>query len=258
MKLLISTPCYGGQLTDKYVGSLMESIALAKEENLISEAQVHFQGKESLIPRARNRAALFCLEGGFDRLFTIDADIEWSYEDFRRILSSEKKIIGGVYPLKTFPVVANFNPIQGKGTELLSSNRGYDLDAFERFCSAYAGAETGEAEVRHVPTGFLSVSAEVLAKLSETVPVYWSFQPDSGEKKGFFDFYPSGVYEKEYLSEDWGFSRLASESGFPIFINTKVRLGHIGNHTFRLGQFYGQVDSPVKPSQTKDEQGETK
>ncbi len=240
MKILISTPCFGGQLTKDYVASMNVCLAHAAQEGLITDWQIHYQGTESLIPRGRDRSANLFMELGFDKLLSIDADISWTYEDFRRIITSDKDVVGGVYPLKCFPIVANFNPLPDRGTEYFSTHRGIGLNELEEFSAKYADPVTGEAEVRHVPTGFLCITKKVFEELAKTVPVYWSFQPDTGETKGFFQFYPSGVHGKEYESEDWGICRLAAEAGFKVHLNTKIRLGHTGNHTYRMGQFYGE------------------
>ena len=242
MKLLISTPCAGGMLYEGYVASLLESINRAKDDQIISDVQIHFQGKESLIHRGRDRAAKFFLEGDFDKLLTIDADISWTYEDFKRIVTSDKDLVGGIYPLKCFPIVANFNPLPDRGTELLKSERGIDLLALEEFARKYADPETGEAEVRHIATGFMCVTQEVFAKLSYSVEVYGSWDASSGQRKGFFHFYPSGVHDQILESEDWAFTRLAREAGFKAYLNTKVLLTHTGNHAFKLGQVYGTID----------------
>lgn len=250
MRLLISTPCYGSQLFRNYVSSLQVSLRQANEEGLLDHVEILWQGSESLIPRGRNMDATYLLEHGFDKLLTIDADIDFTYEDFRRIITSERDIVGGIYPLKCFPLVANFNPIREHREEFFSSGRGIDLDALLRFREKYADPETGEVEVEHVPTGFMCVTQKVFATLSHTVETYFSFQPDVGTVKGFFEFYPSGARNKAYESEDWSFCRLAREAGFIPHINTKVLLGHTGTHTFRLGQFFGQVDAKREPSQT--------
>lgn len=227
-------------LYEQYVSAILSCAGRALNDGLLSYWEVQFQGKESLIHRARNRAALYALEGKFDKLLTIDADIVWTYEDFKRILSSPHPITGGVYPLKTFPIVMNFNPIQDRGTEFFTSHRGFDYDAYMKFCAKYADPETGLAEVRHLATGFLCVSTAVFAKLSETAEVYHSFIPSSGEHKGFFHFYPSDVKNGILRSEDWSFCENAAEAGFNVYMDTKVCLGHTGYHTFRLGQFYGE------------------
>jgi hypothetical protein len=230
-------------LYESYVGSLLQSAIRANGEGLVDYWEVAFQGKESLIHRARNRAGTMTLEGNFDKLLTIDADIQWTYEDFKRIITSDKAIVGGIYPLKGFPVVANFNALPGRGDELFSTHRGFDLDAFQKFCEKYADPVTGLAEVRHVPTGFLCVTREVLAKLSHTVDVYFTFMSNNGDRRGQFHFYPSDVKDGTLRSEDWGFCDIAREAGFPVHIDTKVLLGHTGYHTFRMGQFFGEQKS---------------
>lgn len=243
MKLLVSTPCSGGMLHQEYCGSLLSAISRARAEGLCDHIEVHFQGKESLIHRARDFAAIYALEGGFDRLLTIDADVSFTYEDFARVVSAKEPIVGGAYPLKCFPVVMNVIPLPDRGQEFFSSNRGLDLDAWTKFVHKYADPDSGLVEVSRIATGFLSVSVEVLAKLSHSVEVYRIFQMDTGAQKGFFHFYPSDVRDSSLRSEDWGFCDLAREAGYSIFLDTRVTLGHTGSHCFRLGQFYGTTNA---------------
>ena len=242
MKILISSPCAGGQLTDGYSGSLYSTFGYMRNHHPDVEINIHFQGKESLIHRGRNRAAKAMIDGGYDKLFSIDADIVFTPEDFCRIALSDRDIIGGLYPIKSFPIVANFNPLPERGTEFFSSHRGIDYDAWGKFVHKYADAE-GLVEVRHVPTGFMCVRSEVFAKLSHTVEIYGEFDSSSGQRTGFFHFYPSQVKDGSLLSEDWFLCELATEAGFKVYLDTKVTLGHIGSHTYRLGQFFGQTQS---------------
>lgn len=246
MRLLVSTPCYGGQLFRNYVGAVHTCFTQARDEGLVSDVHFLWQGSESLIPRARNMDATYLLTEKFDKLLTIDADIDFTYADLKRIITSEKDIVGGIYPLKCFPVVANLNPLPEHRAKYYSSGRGMDYDSLERFSKEIADPETGEAEVEHVPTGFMCVTQKVFATLSHTVKTYFTFQSDTGGVKGFYEFYPCGAREHQYESEDWAFSRLAREAGFRPYINTKVLLGHTGLHTFRMGQFFGAVDAQTK------------
>ncbi len=247
MKLFISTPAYNAQLTIPYVKSLQDSLRLATEEGIINGHVIDWLGNESLIPRGRNRAARNFIKSDCDKLLTIDADIEWSYADFKRIITSGKDLVGGIYPLKAFPVVANFNPLPEHTKEFFTTHRGLDIDALLAYAHKYADPLTGEVEVRHVPTGFMCTRREVIDKLSETAKVYGTFQPDTGEIETFFDFYPCGVVGHDYLSEDWQFVENIRAAGFKAYINTKVLLGHCGTHTYRLGQFFGQGEVCYTP-----------
>jgi len=241
MKLLISSPCGAGIYTE-FMGSLMTAIERAKYEGICDHVETLMQSKESLIPRARNRDALYALEKGFDRLLSIDADISFSYEDFARMVQTKEPVVGGAYPLKTFPIVMNFIPLADRGLDLYKTHRGIDHEAWREFVHKYADSN-GLVEVRRLATGFLSVSCEVLAKLSETAEVYFTRDAAGSEVKGFFNFYPVDVKEQQLRSEDWSFCDSVRDLGYKIMLDTKVRLGHTGDWTFRLGQIYGEVSA---------------
>lgn len=240
MRLYVSCPSFGGLIETKTAAQITYCLDRAMKEGLISDYNVNFLG-DSLIHRIRNTHAKHALDEGYDKLFTIDSDIEFTWDHFRRIITSPHDIIGGSYPLKCFPVVVNFNPLSDKGTELLKSNRGYDYAAFEEFRKKYTDAN-GIAEVRHLPTGFLCTKMSVLRKLTETAETYGTFAQETGERRGFYHFYPSEIINFDLESEDWGFCRLASEAGYRIMFDTNVICGHIGKHVYRLGQVFGTID----------------
>lgn len=243
MKLYVSLPSYTDVVETATVRCLMNCLSRALVEGLIDDYYVNFQG-EALIHRCRNRHANHALKLQiYDRFLSIDSDIIFTWNDFKRLVGSSEPFIGGSYPLKAMPPVVNFNPMSGAGRELLKTNRGYDYDAFEKFKEKYVD-ETGLVEVTHLPTGFLCVSMEVFAKLSHTVKVYGTFAQESGQREGQYDFYPSAVHEGELESEDWGFCRLAKEAGYRIMFDTNVICGHIGKFVYRLGQVYGEINAP--------------
>lgn len=239
MKLLVSIPAFGAQIYTPCASSLISAMTLGYQEGIFELCQPHFQG-DSLIHRARNRAAMYAIEHKFDKLLTLDADISFTYEEFKRIVLSDKDIIGGSYPLKAFPVVVNFNPLPDRGRELLSTGRGYDYDAFTKFKEKYSDSN-GLVEVQHLPTGFLCVKTEVLLKMGETSEVYEDFDQVTGEHKRFMHFYPAQVYNGCLLSEDWYFCLKASQAGYKIWFDTNVITRHTGLHTYALGQFFGEV-----------------
>lgn len=231
MKIYIATPCYGGMATVPYIASLMTTTNKLKEIGITSE--VSLQYGESLIPRGRNTCAMQMLAKDFDKLLFIDSDISWEWEDVKRVVLSDKKIIGGIYPLKTFPITMNFNP--------LDEHR--DLYGFERkqanyvaWCKKYADPETGEAEVAHLPTGFMCIDRVVLESLSHRVPHYTLFAPEKGTKEPYFDFFQIGVVNGEYRSEDWAFCDIARKFGFKVYLQTRSTVKHHGFQQFYMGQ----------------------
>lgn len=240
MKILISTPAYGGVVTTGYTSSLMMSTFLAMGEGLVESCPVHFQA-DSLIHRARDRAADYFLRGDYDRLITIDADISWDYASFKRLITSPHDIIAGAYPLKAFPVVMNFNALPDRGQELFKTARGIDFDAWKVFCAKHTDAN-GIAEVQHVATGFMSVTRRVFEALAKDSGNYGTLDSVTGERRAFHHFYESGVHEGQLESEDWSLCRRAREAGFKVHLDTKMTLTHHGNHSYKLGQFFGSAD----------------
>lgn len=240
MRLYVSTPVFGSLIQAKTASNLMACLDRAYQEEIISDYNLNYSG-DSLVHRIRDRHANDALRGGWDKLFTIDSDIDFNYEQFKRIITSDKDIVGGSYPLKCFPITVNFNPLPEKGRELLKTNRGYDFEAFEKFKELYADSE-GYAEVTHLPTGFLCVKMDVLKTLAKTAKQYHVYQQESGLRDVYYQFYPSEVSDHQLLSEDWFHCKLASEAGYKIYFDTKVVVGHIGQHTYRLGQVFGTVD----------------
>lgn len=234
--VVLATPCYGGMVTSKYMGSMLDSIYGLMRDSI---PHINFMlANESLIPRGRNKCAMWMLDNNFDKLMFIDADMIWTYEKLKMLLDSDKPIIGGTYPMKAFPISLNFNALEGKGLDLFAKNR--QQDNYLEFVRAHADAK-GEVEVRHIPTGFMLIDRTVFLKLSETVPSYFSYDPPTKTTTAAYDFFPSGIVEGisepgEYLSEDWAFCAIAKRAGFPIYLQTRAVCGHTGTFNFGLGQ----------------------
>lgn len=231
MKLLVATPAFGGMVTSQYLQSLVMTTA-----QLVSNGigfALYTLENESLIPRARNKCAMYALEQGYDRLFFIDADMIFNYEQFRKILDSDKDIIAGTYPVKELPISINYNPLRESdyfGKSNIEEN-------FKNFAKDSAD-ESGEVEVLHVPTGFMSIKCSVLGKLVEDgrVKPYYYREAGSIEPQRAFEFFPCGEHNGEYESEDWAFCRIAREAGFKIYLNTQIVTGHTGNFHYRMSK----------------------
>jgi hypothetical protein len=249
MRLYVSCPAYLNVMSAQTANALLAVIPRALAEGLISDCEVNFHG-EALINRCRNVHANRALKEGFDKILHIDSDIDFTYEDFRRLVTSFYPFVGGSYPLKCLPPAVNFNPLPGKGNELLKGSRGYDYAAFEQFVHKYADHE-GMAEVRHLPTGFLCVDMSVFKKISETAETYVDFHQETGERVRYYDFYPTKVVSGELGSEDWGLCNLAAEAGFKIMFDTRVIVDHFGGHMYRMNQVFGEIDLNVKTSDDK-------
>lgn len=245
MKLLIATPAYGGLVTTDYCGSLLNTFGYLSQHGIAPT--LYTLEKESLIPRGRNTCAKFAIDGGFDKMLFIDADLGWRPEWVKLLLDSGKDLIGGTYPIKTYPITLNFNPIP----PCPEFREHRQMDNYFEFVRKYAN-ERGEVEVSQIPTGFMLIDMKVLAKLSHTVGTYTSFHPETGKMSQSYDFFPSGLMNGKYESEDWAFCNLAKEAGFSVWLQTQAVCSHTGSISYQLGQheiITGQA--PVIPKGNK-------
>lgn len=192
---------------------------------------------ESLITRARNHCAQVCLTQGFDKLFFIDADQEWTWNDFQTLALSPLDIVGGVVPLKTYP---NFPRTFETSLNFLPYLE--DEKYFDRSLRTLTGtlkmAEGHKSNIVKVPftgTAFLAIHRKVFLKLAETAQEYIFPNPATGQAETHWSFFDGGPIDGRYLSEDWLFASKAREAGFDININVNVRIPHIGNHKFVAG-----------------------
>lgn len=204
MKVLIATPAFGGQLTTNYFLSALATRDLLHQHRV--QHAFYTLSNESLIPRARNKCAKFALEHHFTHLLFIDADIEWKPEWVLQLLASEHPIIGGMYPIKMLPIKWNYNALEESDEDII--------------------------EVKHLATGFLKIDVSVFQKLTTHTPQYKSYEPAAGETKIYYDLFPSGEFNGEYESEDWGFCRLARQAGFPVMLDKRIKCKHVGSFVY--------------------------
>lgn len=259
MRVLVGTPCGGGQVTVQYMLSFMECInqvTLHKQE-LAREIQRQSPGfdhknpdhaqafnntirqhsydlnlytlaGESLIQRGRNHIAQVALSGAFDKLMFIDADAGWSWGQLKKILDTPGDVVAGLCPLKTYPISLNYLPYAE------------DEKFFEGGVRSVEGTkkmvEAHKAQLMKVPfvgTAFMCIGTHVLRALAETADHYVYPNPYTGEPESHWDFFKVESIRGTFLSEDWGLCHRARQAGFKVEVDTEVIITHTGNHTFR-------------------------
>lgn len=229
MKLLVATPAYGGMLTSQYLQSVVATIS-----GCIGDGQsfsIYTLENESLISRARNKCAMHALTQGYDKLLFIDSDMIWNYADFKKVISSNKWIIGGTYPVKAYPITLNYNTLPDN--EYFNDVK--TPESFKLLGEKYSNFYK-EIEVQHVPTGFMAINCDVFRKLinEERVQPYQSLVPETREVSQCYDFFPVRVRDGQLESEDWAFCSISREAGIPVYLHSEVVLGHTGFHHYKV------------------------
>ena len=225
MKVMIAAPAFGGMVTAGFAHSLHQTTTALRAAGI--DYSVVFITGESLIQRARNSLATQALlDRTIDRIFFVDVDLSFTPQQFIDIATSRRRVIGGTYPVKGFPIRMNVN--------YLESEREFNGTSPEEF-AAFARARAdgaNEAQVRHAPTGFLSIHRVALEALADRVGTYQVRFPSSGEVETHYNFFPVEVRDGQLMSEDWMFCQLCRDAGIPVYLNVSAVLPHTGAYTF--------------------------
>jgi hypothetical protein len=216
MSLLICTPCYGGNVSDKTTVSLFNLGKLLARNNvphgLLTTAN------ESLISKGRSKMANFFINNTeYEYLFFLDSDVGFDPADVLKLMSHNKELVCGAYPMKTIPLRWNFtltNPEMREG-DLIAIERigiGFSLihrSVFEKITQKYG------KELRYIPEGY-SIGHITTEE----------------EKKNSFHFF-SELKEKDvFLPEDLSFFTRAIHCCIQPWLDTSINLCHVGSHVF--------------------------
>jgi hypothetical protein len=134
----------------------------------------------------------------------IDGDIAFTRADLERLLATDKSFVSGMYPRK--------NP--GMNWSFKAASPGPD----ERLPTK------GLVPVRYSPCGFLRLERSVFDDIAKSgsCPTYLY------EGHTVHHFFQTGVVDGVILPEDYYFCELARRAGHLAFVDTAIRLRHIG------------------------------
>jgi len=211
------------------------------EMEIREDAAIH---GDALVSRSRSIAGTLCLKSDCDVLLGIDSDIIFQPQDAIELCKKAADgfdIIGAVYMVRS---LANVQPAQ-----ILGENKSIV------FQPSTATQPNPPIAVRYLATGFMAVNRKVFEKLAETLPL--CHKP---ENWGFYPFYmpfvvPDPAMENIYLSEDYAFCQRATEAGFKVWLDPTIRLGHIGEYTYRLEDFLAKRNAPQPIFMSQKEDG---
>jgi hypothetical protein len=132
------------------------------------------------------------------KIIMIDDDIVWTVEDFKKIIESDKDIIGGFYWSENEKsVVAEL--IDNKGKKI----NAYELDLYN-----------SPIELNQIGFGFVAIKFEVFEKMS--FPWFETYYRLDNETKKYI-----------VVGEDVHFCVRAREMGYKTYGDPSIKLGHI-------------------------------
>jgi len=188
---------------------------MAMQESLADQGWRVYIGGEAGIHRARNIAASKWWVGTADDVFVmLDDDITFNPSDIERLADRCRN---------GFPVICGaYAKRDGGGLAL----RGLTEDV-------YFGPDQEPIEIGSLATGFVAIHRSVLDAIIPTLPLCHAMTTFAFWPMFDFSTVQDSHGEWEHLSEDYYFSKLAREHGFPTYLDPSIFLGHLG--TIEIG-----------------------
>jgi hypothetical protein len=235
--ILIGTPCYGGQVYQNYMESIIQLMSYAAAHGF--EMTLALNGHDSLITRSRNKlVATFLDMPQATHLMFIDADIGFKPEDVHRILQFDQDVVAGMYPVKNIDWPLVHKRVTPQTTEAALPELGLNFVGLP-----LTGAEREERDGfttgTYAGTGFMLMKRTALERMIIAYPetkydlahTYPHPKRQSANQYALFDcIIEPGT--NIYLSEDFAFCRRWRQIGGKIWLDTRSRLTHIGVYRY--------------------------
>src|SRR3981081_903681 len=236
--LKVATPCFGGQVSSIYAGSIFH-LQRAVRSRPDVELTVLMRDGDALITRARaNLVTLFLDNPSATHLLFVDADIGFTPDQVFRLIESEADVVAGVYPIKRINWDKAKRTLEENRPKVQPAARDYVLEIDN---PDHVVAVNGFTRVRFAGTGFLMIRRHVLEKMCRH-PAYASLQffgehsfdalAGSPNRFALFECMIDAA-TGTYLSEDFAFCKRWTDIGGEIWADLESRLDHVGPSVFR-------------------------
>jgi hypothetical protein len=245
VNLVVATPCFGGQISVIYAGSifkLQKALRAAGEIDL----KVMFKDGDALITRARaSLVAQFLDDPNATHLLFIDADIGFEPDQVMRLIECGADVCAAVYPIKRIDWSKVRTVVQAGRPDPAAAALSY---VFEVPDPNAVATQAGFAQVRYAGTGFLMIRRQALERMCAQYP-HLQYKRDhsveaAGASTNRFALFDCMIDEAgTYLSEDFSFCKRWSDLGGQIWADLDSRLSHVGPLVFR-----GDLSSQFMPS----------
>jgi hypothetical protein len=247
--LVVATPCFGGQVSSVYAGSIFHLQRAARDMSNL-KLKIELRDGDALITRARaNLVTLFLDDPTATHLLFVDADIGFTADQVFRLIESGANVVAGVYPIKRVNWDKARRAIESRRPNVPASALDYVLELSD---PNQVAVVNGFTRVRYAGTGFLMIRRHVLEKMCAHpgyAPLQF-FREHSLDKlagsPNRFALFESLIDPASgtYLSEDFAFCKRWTDIGGEIWADLQSRLDHVGPAVFH-GEVASQFAAPA-------------
>ncbi|BCS54336.1 hypothetical protein [Geobacter sp. SVR] len=245
-KIFIATPCFGGQLTQSYMQSIISMMTSYGTQVDLSLALL---GNDALITRARSTLiGKFMDDESATHLLFIDSDIGFNPAQFARLFCANRDFVAAMYPIKEFDW-HQFTERHSRGESIVSAGLNYVGTLCE---GSELKVEDSFATARYAGGGFQLIKRSVIETLMFAYP-HLKYQrihsntKDAPSERHLFALFDPFIDERtgEYISEDYAFCTRWRRLGGEIWLDLKSQLIHVGSNDY-MGNSSIRFSSPGK------------
>jgi hypothetical protein len=240
--LFIATPCYDGNVTSRYVLSLLGLQRLLMQNGISHDVCFH---SDSLITRARNNiAGRFLRQRIYSHLLFIDADISFEPATVLRYLAFDKDVIGGIYPIKKLNIAELRRlPIDDDRAAEAAS---YDYSSSISIDEGNT-PQDGFARVPYAACGFMMIKRQALEAMAAHYPELRYQEDFTGPgTEVFYAFFDTMIHKGCFLPEDYSFCKRWKDMGGEVWGDVASRFDHVGSYVYS-GHVAAVALKTVKP-----------
>ena len=218
INVFIGTPAYNSMVHTDYLHSIISYYDKKVPFTLMTI------GNESLITRGRNSViSYFSNIVDLSHLLFLDADIYLHADGLIRMLQLNKDVIGVPVALKGFN--------KQTGQPVYNTGKILDEETVSDGSKIY--------KVDRVGTAVFMLSRKAIKALTDYAQdnkdIYYPNPHTRGDSQPdikMYDIFKTGVFDGEYLSEDYYVCRILKEIGFDIFVDPNIKVRHNGMYVF--------------------------
>src|SRR5271155_4913575 len=169
VNLVIATPCYGGQISVLYAGSLIKLQTLLRAYGNIN-LKILFKDGDALITRARARASLisqFLDDAEATHLLFIDADIGFEPDQVLRLIECGADTCAAIYPIKRIDWAKVKSIVEAGRPDPGAAALKY---VFEVDDPGAVVEKSGFIKVRYAGNGFLLIRRQAIERMCAQYP----------------------------------------------------------------------------------------
>jgi len=234
VNLVVATPCFGGQISVLYAGSLYKLQSVVHSYSDLS-LKILFKDGDALITRARaSLISQFLDDPTATHLLFVDADIGFEPEQVLRLIECGADMCAAVYPIKRIDWDKVRTAIESARQNPAAAALKY---VFEVENPNAVIAKGGFVKVRYAGTGFLMIRRAALEQMCALYPQLrykrdHSLDAASPSENRFALFENMIAEDGTYLSEDFAFCKRWTDIGGDIWADLNSKLNHVGPMTF--------------------------